>query len=347
MRRKNTMNPVSSPRIRLQVARESRLLKAPFRITGYTFERMETVTVTLVEGGCSGSGEAFGVYYHDETPKSMLQQIESVRKEIEGGANRVELQSLLPAGGARNALDCALWDLEAQRARRPVWALAGLEPPKPLRTAFTIGADTPERMEAAARQATVARLVKVKLTGEPEDAERVRAVRTARPEVTLIVDANQGLTREGFLQLLPTLLQADVKLVEQPFPVGHEAELDSLPHSVPIAGDESIQDTGDLESSIDRFDVVNIKLDKCGGLTEALIMAGKARAMGMGLMVGCMLGTSLAMAPAFVVGQLCDVVDLDGPRSLRSDRVPSVGYKDGAIWCPETVWGAPREFATQ
>lgn len=341
------MNTVSSHKIDLRVGREQRRLKAPFRITGYTFERLEAVTVTLLQGELTGNGEAFGVYYHGETPESMLRQIESVRGKIEAGADRKTLQRLLPPGGARNAIDCALWDLEAQRTQRPVWALAGLAPPKALRTAFTLGADAPSRMAAAARQAAVARLVKIKLTGEPEDAERVRAVRTARPDVTIIVDANQGLAPEGFLRLLPTLLEARVDLIEQPFPVGQEGALESLPHTVPVAGDESIQDSEDLASMVGRFDVVNIKLDKCGGLTEALAMAEKARALKMRLMVGCMLGTSLAMAPAFVVGQLCDVVDLDGPLSLRSDRVPRVEYRGGSIWCPETLWGAPREPVTQ
>lgn len=188
--------------------------------------------------------------------------------------------------------------------------------------------------------------MKLKLSGEIEiDAERVRAVREARPDVWLGVDANQGFTRDSLVKLLPVLLDADVQLVEQPLARGHEAELDGFDSPIPLAADESVQGLADIENLTGRFEVVNIKLDKCGGLTEALLMAHRARELGLKVMVGNMMGSSLAMAPAFVLGQLCDFIDLDGPAFLAADRVPSIVYRDGTVWCPEEIWGAPGGVA--
>jgi L-alanine-DL-glutamate epimerase-like enolase superfamily enzyme len=271
----------------------------------------------------------------------MQVQIEALRAQIEAGIDRQTLQKLLPAGGARNALDCALWDLEAKRSGKPVWQLAGLDAPRPLRTTYTLGAEEPEAMAEGAKAYAAARAIKLKLTDDGRSAERVLAVREARPDVWLMVDANQGFTRESFARLLPTLAEARVDVVEQPFPVGNEAWLDGLDRPIRIAADESVQDRSDLEKMVGRVDVINIKLDKCGGLTEALLIAREARKLGFDLMVGNMGGSSLAMAPAFVVGQLCDVVDLDGPISLIDDYTPSVTYDDGSVWCSEAVWGGP------
>jgi L-alanine-DL-glutamate epimerase-like enolase superfamily enzyme len=254
---------------------------------------------------------------------------------------REQLQHVLPAGGARNALDCALWELEARRSGEPVWKLAGQEAPKPLLTTFTVSADAPDVMARDATAYTGARAIKLKLTGDDLNAQRVLAVRAARPDVWLMVDANQGLTRESFARLLPTLVEARVDVVEQPFPVGNEDWLDGLERPIRIAADESVQDRSDLPKVLGRVDMINIKLDKCGGLTEALALASEARRLGFDLMVGNMSGSSLAMAPAFVVGQLCDVVDLDGPTFLTTDRSPSASYEDGKIWCPDNLWGAP------
>jgi L-Ala-D/L-Glu epimerase len=250
------------------------------------------------------------------------------------------LQRLLPNGGARNALDCALWDLEAKLTGRAAWQIAGMDAPRALLTTFTVSAKHPDRMAAEARRYADAKAIKLKLTGESVDADRVRAVRAARPDVWLGVDANQGFTRAVLESLMPVLTEAGVALIEQPFRVGQERELDGLSSPIAVAADESVQDGADLPALVGRFDVVNIKLDKCGGLTEGLAMARVARQLGLRVMVGNMAGTSLAMAPSFLVGQSCDVVDLDGPALLSSDRPIPVSYEDGMIFCPDALWGA-------
>lgn len=326
----------------LQVAVEKFPLKEPFHITGHTMVATEVVTVTLQRGGYRGRGEASGVYYRQgDDVQSVLKQIEAVRARIESGITRQSLQSLLSTGGARNAVDCALWDLESQETGRCAWEMAELERPRPLLTTFTCGADSPEKMAVAARGYKNAKAIKLKLTGEPVDADRVRAVRAGRPDVWLGVDANQGFTRASLEALMPVLIECGVELVEQPLKIGKEAELDGLQSPIPLAADESAQGLDDLPRLAGRFNLVNIKLDKCGGLTEGLAMAREARRLGLGVMVGNMIGTSLAMAPAFLIGQLCNVVDLDGPVFLSSDRTPSVRYENGMISCPEELWGAP------
>jgi L-alanine-DL-glutamate epimerase-like enolase superfamily enzyme len=248
------------------------------------------------------------------------------------------LRALLPPGGARNALDCALWDMEAKRAGQPVWALAGLSTPRPLQTTFTLGAGSPDEMAKAATAFPAARAIKMKLTGE-NPADCVRAVRAARPDVWLGVDANQGFTRSALENLLPVFRAADIGLIEQPLPIGADAQLEDLKSPIPIAADESAQQLRDVEGLVGRYDVINIKLDKCGGLTEGLAMARKAKELGLKVMVGCMNGTSLAMAPAFLLGQLCDFVDLDSPIFLKQDREYPALYSRGEIFCPENVWG--------
>jgi L-Ala-D/L-Glu epimerase len=328
----------------LKVEIEEFPLKEPFRITGHTLLTAELVTVTLMQNGLTGRGEASGVYYREgEDIPGIVRQIEAARAHIETGIDRNSLQKLLPVGGARNALDCALWDLEAKLTRTPAWQIAGLEHPRPLLTTFTCPANDPEQMAATARSYTQAKAIKLKLTGEALDGDRVRAVRAMRPDVWLSVDANQGFTLESIAYLMPVLLEADVKLIEQPFGIEEDALLEIFDSPIPLASDESVQCLTDLPRQIGRVDVVNIKLDKCGGLTEGLAMARAARAHGLEVMVGNMNGTSLAMAPSFLVGQLCDVVDLDGPIFLSSDRTPSVEYEDGMIRCAQTVWGGIEE----
>jgi L-Ala-D/L-Glu epimerase len=311
---------------------------SPFRITDYVFTGAEVVVVTLDDGGLTGRGEGDGVYYHGETAESIAAQIEAVRGAIERGVDRASLQRLLPAGGARNALDCALWDLEAKREGKPVWQLAGVAPPKPLRTTYTISAGAPAEMAAAAKGYTDARAIKMKLTPE-NTADCVRAVRAARPDVWLGVDANQGLTRSSLEALTPVLKECNVGLVEQPLALGHDGDLDGFHSTIPIAADESVQSSADLKAMVGRYDAINIKLDKCGGLTEGLVMAREARKLGLKVMVGCMSGTSLAMAPAFVLGQLCDFVDLDAPMFLARDRANAARYAHGELFCSETLWG--------
>jgi len=327
--------------LKLHMEIETWPLIAPFRIAGYTFESIDLLLVRLETEGCAGLGEAAGVYYRNDVPDSMFRQIEALRGVIEAGISRESLQALFPPGGARNALDCALWDLESTLVVRPAWQIAQLQSPKPLLTTFTCGAGEPDQMADVARGYAQARALKIKLTGEVIDVDRIRSVRAARPGVWLGVDANQGFTRESLWNLMPTLLDSEVALIEQPFPVGQEALLDGFNSPIPIAADESVQGMSDLDNLAGRFSVVNIKLDKCGGLTEALAMARVLSARGQQTMVGNMLGTSLAMAPSFLVGQLCKIVDLDGPVFLKADRSERVSYIDGCISCTQSLWGLP------
>jgi L-alanine-DL-glutamate epimerase-like enolase superfamily enzyme len=327
--------------LKLGIAVEKLRLAAPFRISGYVFEELDVVLVTLEDGSHRGRGEASGVYYLGDSAQTMVDAIEAQRRAIEAGIDRAQLQRLLPPGGARNALDCALWELDSHRAGLPVWELAGLNAPKPLVTTFTLGADDPSVMAAGARKYVQARSLKLKLTGELDlDIARVRAVRAARPETWMGVDANQGYAIDELAALVDALVVANVSLLEQPLKRGREADLAGFASKIPIAADESALSSSDIAGLVGRFDVVNIKLDKCGGLTEGLAMAHEARRLGLSVMVGNMVGSSLAMAPAFVLGQLCDVVDLDGPIFLAQDRTPGIIYTNGEAWSGEHVWGA-------
>ncbi len=326
--------------MKLTVARESLPLNAPFRISGHVFETSDIVVVTLEDGGARGRGEAAGVYYLGDDVDHMLAALETARPGIEAGINRLALRELMPAGGARNAVDAALWELEADRAGVPVWQVAGIDAPHPVVTTFTLGADDPEAMAAAARGWADARAIKVKLTGDDDiDAARVRAIRAARPDVWLGVDANQGYSIDRLDALVAVLVEANVALLEQPLKRGREADLDGYTSPIPLAGDESILTLADVARARGRFDVINIKLDKCGGLTEALMMADLAEELGLGVMVGNMVGTSLSMAPAFILAQRCNIVDLDGPTFLKQDRTPSIVYRDGKVSCDDSVWG--------
>jgi L-alanine-DL-glutamate epimerase-like enolase superfamily enzyme len=222
-----------------------------------------------------------------------------------------------------------------------VWQLAGLEPPRALMTTFTCGADDPAQMALTAGGFIGARALKLKLTGDPIDADRVRAVREVRPDVWLGVDANQGFTPHSLEELMPVLVASRVSLIEQPFKIGQDALLEGFRSPIPVVADESVQGLASVSALVGRFDMINIKLDKCGGLTEGLAMARAARTLGLDVMVGCMGGTSLAMAPAFFLGQLCDVVDLDGPAFIKGDRAKPVLYADGFIEVPQALWGHP------
>jgi L-alanine-DL-glutamate epimerase-like enolase superfamily enzyme len=311
----------------------------PVRITGYTTNVNRVLVASLELDGHVGRAEAAGVYYRSDDVNIMREQIEQLRPTIERGLSRDSLQEMLPPGGARNALDCALWDLEAKISRRPVWQIAGLPTPRRLVTTFTCHADDPPKMADRACSYPNARAVKLKLTGEPIDAERVRAVRAALPDVWLAVDANQGFSRAFIDWLMPVLVRAKVALIEQPFPLAERVPLTDLRSPIPIAADESVRCLADIPGLVGHFTTINIKLDKCGGLTEALSMVQSAKALGLDVMVGNMTGTSLAMAPAFLVGQLCSTVDLDGPMFIQRDRDWPVQYEDGCIQCPAALWG--------
>ncbi|WP_411341102.1 dipeptide epimerase [Sphingopyxis sp. J-6] len=317
----------------------------PFRITGWTYEAIEVVVVTLSDGDYRGRGEAAGVDYLGDTPANVAATIASMQDAFRSGMDRQRLQSLLPPGGARNALDCALWDIDAARSGRPVWQEAGVRAPKPRLTTWTIGAEPPAVVGERAKEYAGARAIKLKLIGDGQDAARVRAARAARPDVWLGVDGNQGFSRATLEQIMPALVEARVELIEQPLPLDRDADLDGFASPIPLAADESAQGLASIATLSGAFSVVNIKLDKCGGLTEALAMVEAVRARGMQVMVGNMLGTSLAMAPAFIVGQLCDIVDLDGPLLLSRDRSPSVEYRDGMVWCSEDIWGGASRTA--
>jgi L-alanine-DL-glutamate epimerase-like enolase superfamily enzyme len=313
----------------------------PFRIAGHVFTESPVVVVEVSDGLHTGRGEGGGVYYLGDDVTAMTAAIESVRAPLAEGMTRAELQAALPPCGGRNAVDCALWELEAKANGMAVWALAGLPKPAPLLTTFTLGAGDPGVMaEAAAKDFPEARALKLKLTGDLElDLARVRAVRAARPECWMGVDANQGYAIGELAALVEGLVDLGIQLVEQPLARGCEADLDGFASPIPIAADESVLGLADIDAMIGRFDTINIKLDKCGGLTEALAMARRARSLGLDVMVGNMMGSSLAMAPSFMVGQLCDVVDLDGPTFLARDRSPGIAYRDGHIHCDDAVWG--------
>ena len=332
--------------LRMEVAAQKLRLAEPFRIAGHVFETVEVVTVALEDGEHRGMGEGGGVYYLGDDSAHMLAELQRGRAAIEAGVSREELRAVLPPGGARNAADAALWDLEAKRTGRPVWSLAGVSEPVPIVTTFTVSADDPAAMGARATSYAGVRSIKMKLTGDLAlDVDRVRAVRAARPDVWLGVDGNQGFAHGDLPTLIDALVEARVSLLEQPLPRGREAELEGLGSPVPIAGDESLLCLSDVADAPGRFDVVNIKLDKCGGLTEGLLMVAEARRLGLGVMVGTMVGTSLATAPGFVLGQICDLVDLDGPTFLAQDRVPGVTYRDGTLFAGPNVWGAPQAAA--
>lgn len=316
-------------------------MREPFRISGYLFESMPSVVVAIEEEGVTGNAEAAGVYYLRDDVPHMASAVERVRDSIEQGADRAQLQALLPSGGARNALDCALWELESRLTGRPVWQIAGAPQPRPLVTTFTVPADDPARIRAKLANFPPLHAIKLKLDGDlAADTERVRTVRSMHLDTWLGVDANQGYDAATIEPLVAMLADAKVALLEQPNRRGEEAILDGLDSPIPIAADESILNGDELETHHARYDVINVKLDKCGGLTEALRMKDMVRRMGKKLMIGNMAGGSLATAPAFVFAQFCDLVDLDGPWFLPDDPLADELYQDGRIMMPPGYWGA-------
>jgi L-alanine-DL-glutamate epimerase-like enolase superfamily enzyme len=297
------------------------------------------VEVILADGPHRGRGECVPYARYGESVEGVVAAVESLRPALAAGLDRAALQGLLPPGAARNALDCAFWDLEAKRSGFPAHRAAGFEGLSPLLTALTVSVGTPQEMFAAAERAADWPLLKVKLAG-PGDAERLKAVRAGAPRARLIVDANEAWSLAELAENFEACAIANVALIEQPLPVGADTALAGLAHPVPICADESVHTREDLAALRDRYDAVNVKLDKTGGLTEALALSREARALGFQIMAGCMVGTSLAMAPATLIGQLADYVDLDGPLLLARDRTPGLVY-EGAVMLPPTaeVWG--------
>lgn len=311
-----------------------------FRIAYRTQTHAETVQVELKVGKLVGHGEGLAVSYHGETADSMLAQLTAVKRDLAKGISRAELHALLPAGGARNAIDCALWDLEAKGAGRRAWELVGIKSVQPLITAYTLSIDTPEAMGRVAAGARQYSLLKLKLSGDDDDVARVAAVRKARADAEIIVDANQAWSEWHLREFTPRLAALGVKLIEQPLPAGKDHVLAGFESAVPLCADESCQDTASLPSLIGKYQYINIKLDKAGGLTEALRLARAAQAENLKLMVGCMMGSSLSMAPAFVVGQLCSIIDLDGPLLSAYDIPNGIRYEGSRMFAPEaSLWG--------
>lgn len=310
-----------------------------FRISGAQWTHSRGILVQLADGGHIGRGEAQGVSYLDETAESMFRQVHEVADEIRAGISREDLQSLLPPGGARNAVDCALWDLECKRSGKTIWALTGLDP-QPVTTVFTIGIeDSPEEMAALAAAASDAPILKIKLDAD-RPMEKLTAIRAARPEARLVVDANQGWDFKLLQEVAPSCAELGLAMLEQPLPRGADEQLEGFESPVLLAADESCLHRGELETAARRYGMINIKLDKTGGLTEALKLARQARALGCQLMVGNMAGTSLAMAPSFVLAQLCDFVDIDGPLLLKYDHPDGLDYHKGEVGVfDSTLWG--------
>ncbi len=327
--------------IGLSARAETFALREAFTISRGTKTATDVVVAELRDGGLTGRGEGGPNARYGETPDSVVAQILDMTSAIVGGLDRIALQDAMPPGAARNALDCAFWDLEAKRAGIPAWRLAGLAEPKAVLTAFTLSVAEPALMEAAARRNAGRPLLKIKLSGAG-DLERVRAVRAGAPAARLIVDANEAWTPADYDALAPELAALGVELIEQPLPQRDDAALAGRACPVPLCADESCRDRSSLAALVGRYELVNIKLDKTGGLTEALATAAAARAAGFGIMVGCMVGTSLAMAPALLVAQDAAVADLDGPLLLAEDRdppLPVVGSLIGPI--PRELWGSP------
>lgn len=309
----------------------------PFKIAFKTRTQLNLVSVALRDGEHIGRGEGIGVSYRGETAQSVLEDIERVRPQIEAGVDRDALESLLPAGGARNALDCALWDLECKRERRSIFELTETSA-NAVQSVYTISVDTPEIMAEQARTGPSTHL-KIKLDAEIP-VERVQAIREARPDAVLIVDANQSWTIDLVKRVAEPLAELGVAMIEQPLRAGEDKALDNYTAPVPIGADESVQTVDDLEGLASGYSVINIKLDKTGGLTGAFALADAARARGYELMVGCMAGTSLSMAPAFVIAQRCRFVDIDGPLLLADDRLPGMSYDQGKVTAQSpNLWG--------
>ena len=320
--------------MRVQVARERFALERPFTISRGTRTHAEVLTVTVEDGPHRGRGECVPYARYGETMGSVEAQVGSF-----DGRTRGELAEALPPGAARNALDCALWDLEAKRAGVRVWDLAGLPAPGPLVTAYTLSLGAPEEMRAQAAANAHRPLLKVKL-GTGDDMPRIEAVRAGAPDARIVADANEGWSAALYAELAPHLARLGVAMIEQPVPADRIHELDGLPRPVPLCADESCHDRASLPALAGRFDMVNVKLDKTGGLTEALALRDAARDAGFAVMTGCMVGSSLAMAPAVLAAQGSAVVDLDGPLLLAEDRDPPLGYDAARVHPPEAaLWG--------
>ncbi|MER9846466.1 dipeptide epimerase [Mesorhizobium sp. M0106] len=310
-----------------------------FTISRGSKTEAEVISCAIAENGRTGRGECIPYKRYGETMEGVRDAIEAMRSEIARGISRIALLDAMPAGAARSAIDCALWDLEAKISGTPVAHTIRTVPLRPLETAYTLSLAEPEAMAAQARANAQRPLLKVKIGGD-NDIARIRAVTAAAPDSRIILDANEGWNDDNIVANLAFAAEHGIALIEQPLPAGHDGILRHIAHPVPICADESVHEAKDLEALVGLYDAVNIKLDKSGGLTAALVLRDRARELGLGVMVGCMVGTSLAMAPAVLLAQDADFVDLDGPLLLASDRVPGLVYQGSLVSPPErALWG--------
>jgi L-alanine-DL-glutamate epimerase-like enolase superfamily enzyme len=329
---------VSSAVLVIDAHEETWPLDKPFRISRSTSTETRIVVVTVTDGQHTGRGEATPISRYQQSIESVLAQIQPIRSEKDLDRNRI--QELLPAGAARNALDCAFWDLEAKISGKRVWELASIPIVPTVETAFTISLDTPAAMATAAKANANAPSLKLKLGGDDADLARVEAVRQAALAARLLIDANESWSPAHYRNVAPALKGLGVELIEQPFPADKDEVLETLDHPIPVCADESCHTSADLPRLTNRYEMINIKLDKTGGLTEALVLSERARKSGFKLLVGCMVGTSLSMAPARILASTADYVDLDGPLLLACDRDEPLSYKNGRISIPSReLWG--------
>ena len=321
--------------MQIDVTRDVFKLAQVFTISRGSRTEAQVLTARVTEGGVTGRGECVPYARYGETLESVTAEIMSLPEQV----TRAALYDLLPAGAARNAVDCALWDLAARQSGQRVWQLAGLARPGPEITAYTLSLDSPEKMQAQAEQNAHRPILKIKL-GTPDDMPRLEAVRSGAPEAKIIIDANEGWSAEIYADLAPHLVRLGVALVEQPLPAGEDGALIGMERPVPVCADESCHDRASLAGLKGKYDVVNIKLDKTGGLTEALALRATALAQGYQVMVGCMVGSSLAMAPATLVAQGALVTDLDGPLLLAEDRENALKFDAAGVHPPgPELWG--------
>jgi L-alanine-DL-glutamate epimerase-like enolase superfamily enzyme len=325
--------------ISLSVVSERWPIAGSFTISRGSKTEAHVVVATLTDRDHAGRGECVPYARYGETVEGVAAAVEALGPDLARGLDRAGLARALPAGAARNALDCAFWDLEAKRSGRPAHALAGVPAPRPLVTAYTISLASPEAMGAAAAAAAGRPLLKIKL-GAPGDPARIAAIRRAAPRARLIVDANEGWRAENLAENLSACAEAGVLLVEQPLQAGDDAALTGVPHPIPVCADESVHDRASLPALVGKYEAINIKLDKTGGLTEALAVLHEAERMGFLVMVGCMLSTSLAIAPALLLAHAARVVDLDGPLLLAKDRADGLRYENSLVHPPaRALWG--------
>lgn len=325
--------------MQLEIIEQSWPIAGVFRISRGSRTETKVIQVKLTDGTAVGRGECVPYARYDETLASVAQQIEDIRPALEAGLSREQLSKMLPAGAARNAVDCALWDLECKRSGQRIWQLLDVTP-KALTTAYTLSLDEPENMKQKALEHKLRPLFKLKLAGAG-DLERVQAVRNGAPNARIIIDANEGWTKEIYQQLVPELVKLGVEMIEQPLPQAEDHILAELEHPIALCADESCHDRKDLPNLKGRYEMINIKIDKTGGLTEALALKQAAVEAGFGIMVGCMVGTSLAMAPAFALAQDAKIVDLDGPLLLAKDQGEGFTYTAQSQMQPMTaeLWG--------